>query len=156
TTEEKFIPKPVQPKAIFHSLVDLLNNISPIFKKNFAAIQRKRCTKHPFERIQIPCQIHPWLSPRFDHTVDYFRAEDANINKLGHEDHIPGQVRDWNEELQITKELSKKTLPERLIRERAMFKVHSDFVAAAIRGCQAVVDGNIMAINPGEESKYAF
>ncbi|CAF4362175.1 unnamed protein product, partial [Rotaria magnacalcarata] len=24
TTEEKFIPKPVQPKAIFHSLVDLL------------------------------------------------------------------------------------------------------------------------------------
>jgi protein TIF31 len=95
----------------------------------------------------------------------------ANINKLGHEDHIPGQVRDWNEELQITKELSKKTLPERLIRERAMFKVthrictghcrnecaflqvHSDFVSAAIRGCQAVVDGNIMAINPGEESK---
>jgi hypothetical protein len=47
----------------------------------------------------------------------------ANINKLGHEDHIPGQVRDWNEELQITKELSKKSLPERLIRERAMFKV---------------------------------
>ncbi|CAF2337641.1 unnamed protein product [Rotaria sp. Silwood2] len=153
TTDEKFIPKPVQPKAIFHSLVDLLNNISPLFKKNFATIQRKRCTKHPFERIQIPCQIHPWLSPRFDHTIDFFRAEDANINKLGHEDHIPGQVRDWNEELQITKELSKKTLPERLIRERAMFKVHSDFVSAAIRGCQAVVDGNIMAINPGEESK---
>ncbi|CAF3555097.1 unnamed protein product [Adineta steineri] len=153
TTDEKFIPKPVQPKAIYHSLVDLLNNISPLFKKTFAAIQRKRCTKHPFERIQIPSQIHPWLSPRFDHTVDFFRAEDANINKLGHEDHIPGQVRDWNEELQITKELPKKSLPERLIRERAMFKVHSDFVSAAIRGCQAVVDGNIMAINPGEESK---
>lgn len=50
----------------------------------------------------------------------------ANINKLGHEDHIPGQVRDWNEELQITKELSKKTLPERLIRERAMFKVKEE------------------------------
>ncbi len=47
----------------------------------------------------------------------------ANINKLGHEDHIPGQVRDWNEEIQITKELPKKSLPERLIRERAMFKV---------------------------------
>lgn len=97
----------------------------------------------------------------------------ANINKLGHEDHIPGQVRDWNEELQITKELPKKNLPERLIRERAMFKVkitknfhfekifyflclqvHTDFVSAAIRGCQAVVDGNIMPINPGEESKY--
>jgi len=153
STDEKFSPKPVQPKAIFHSLVDLLNNISPIFKKNFALIQRKRCSKHPFERIQVPSQIHPWLSPRFEHSTDFFRAEDANINKLGHEDHIPGQVRDWNEELQITKELPKKSLPERLIRERAMFKVHSDFVSAAIRGCQAVVDGNIMAINPGEESK---
>ncbi|CAF2760309.1 unnamed protein product [Rotaria sp. Silwood2] len=153
TTDEKFLPKPVQPKAIFHSLVDLLNNISPVFKKKFRAIQRKRCTKHPFERIQIPFQIHPWLSPRFEHIMDHFRAEDANINKLGHEDHIPGQVRDWNEELQITKELPKKNLPERLIRERAMFKVHTDFISAAIRGCQAVVDGNIMAINPGEESK---
>lgn len=50
----------------------------------------------------------------------------ANINKLGHEDHIPGQVRDWNEELQITKELPKKSLPERLIRERAMFKVNKN------------------------------
>jgi len=53
----------------------------------------------------------------------YFFYFIANINKLGHEDHIPGQVRDWNEELQITKELPKKSLPERLIRERAMFKV---------------------------------
>lgn len=27
TSDEKFIPKPVQPKAIFHSLTDLLNNV---------------------------------------------------------------------------------------------------------------------------------
>ena len=58
-----------------------------------------------------------------DFHFDLFLSRTANINKLGHEDHIPGQVRDWNEELQITKELPKKTLPERLIRERAMFKV---------------------------------
>jgi hypothetical protein len=31
TTDEKFIPKPVQPKAIFHSLVDLLNNVRSLF-----------------------------------------------------------------------------------------------------------------------------
>jgi hypothetical protein len=35
-----------------------------------------------------------------------------------------------------------------------MFKVHSDFVNAATRGAIAVVESNIMAINPGEESKY--
>lgn len=44
-------------------------------------------------------------------------------------------------------------MPERLIRERAIFKVHSDFVTAATRGAMAVVDGNVMALNPGEETK---
>lgn len=33
------------------------------------------------------------------------------------------------------------------------FQVHSDFVAAATRGAMAVIDGNVMAINPGEEAK---
>lgn len=31
--------------------------------------------------------------------------------------------------------------------------MHSDFVAGATRGAMAVIDGNVMAINPGEESK---
>jgi len=52
--------------------------------------------------------------------------------------------------------LPKKNLPEKLIRERAMFKVHSDFVNAATRGAIAVVESNIMAINPGEDAKYAI
>lgn len=47
----------------------------------------------------------------------------AFSTRLGYEEHIPGQTRDWNEEIQTTRELSKKTLPERLIRERAVFKV---------------------------------
>ena len=41
----------------------------------------------------------------------------------------------------------------KIIRSSSLVKVHSDFVSAAIRGGQAVVDGNIMPINPGEESK---
>ena len=32
-------------------------------------------------------------------------------------------------------------------------QVHSDFVGAATRGAMAVIDGNVMAINPGEEAK---
>ena len=34
-----------------------------------------------------------------------------------------------------------------------MFKVHSDFLNAATRGAIAVVESNIMAINPGEDAK---
>jgi hypothetical protein len=33
------------------------------------------------------------------------------------------------------------------------FQVHSDFVGAATRGAIAVIDGNVMAINPGEDAK---
>lgn len=47
----------------------------------------------------------------------------AFSSKLGYEEHIPGQTRDWNEELQTTRELPRKNLPDRLLRERAIFKV---------------------------------
>lgn len=44
------------------------------------------------------------------------------------------QTRDWNEELQTTRELPRKNLPERLLRERAIFKVPA---ASADRQSQA-------------------
>ena len=50
----------------------------------------------------------------------------AFSSKLGYEEHIPGQTRDWNEELQTTRELPRKNLPERLLRERAIFKASID------------------------------
>ena len=59
-----------------------------------------------------------------EHNIDAIRAEDAFSSKLGYEEHIPGQTRDWNEELQTTRELPRKNLPERLLRERAIFKVN--------------------------------
>ena len=62
--------------------------------------------------------------PQLEHNIDAIRAEDAFSSKLGYEEHIPGQTRDWNEELQTTRELPRKNLPERLLRERAIFKVN--------------------------------
>ncbi|KAM9320299.1 clustered mitochondria protein homolog [Gastrophryne carolinensis] len=148
-----FNPKPANPSFLSHSLVELLNQVSPIFKKNFAALQKKRVQRHPFERIATPFQVYSWSAPQVEHAMDCVRAEDAYTSRLGYEEHIPGQTRDWNEELQTTRELTRKNLPERLLRERAIFKVHSDFTAAATRGAMAVIDGNVMAINPSEETK---
>jgi len=153
STDEEFNPKAATPFVICHSLIDLLNHLSPIFKKNFSLIQRKRHMKHPFERVATPFQIYPWTAPKLDHSIDCIRAEDSFASKLGYEEHLPGQTRDWNEELQTTRELPRKALPERLIRERAIFKVHSDFVIAATRGAMAVIDGNVLAINPSEDQK---
>ncbi|KAK5639875.1 hypothetical protein RI129_010686 [Pyrocoelia pectoralis] len=153
STDQEFNPKAASPSHLCHSLIELLNQISPLFKRNFALLQKKRSQRHPFERVATPYQIYVWTAPVMEHTIDAIRAEDTFSSKLGYEEHIPGQTRDWNEELQTTRELPRKTLPERLLRERAIFKVHGDFVAAATRGAMAVIDGNVMAINPGEEAK---
>ncbi|KAM3875523.1 clustered mitochondria protein homolog [Diretmus argenteus] len=153
STTYTFNPKPANPSFLSHSLVELLSQISPAFKKNFTALQKKRVQRHPFERIATPFQVYSWTAPQVDHAMDCVRAEDAYTSRLGYEEHIPGQTRDWNEELQTTRELARKNLPERLLRERAIFKVHSDFAAAATRGAMAVIDGNVMAINPGEETR---
>nr|XP_027202983.1 clustered mitochondria protein homolog [Dermatophagoides pteronyssinus] len=153
STDEVFNPKPSNPKLIFHSLVELLSHISAAFKRNYSIIQKRRYQRHPFERLVTPYQVYTWAAPQIDHTVDSIRAEDAFSSKLGYEEHMPGQTRDWNEELQTTRELPRKTLSERIIRERAIFKVHSDFVAAATRGAMAVVDGNVLALNPNEDTK---
>ncbi|XP_026082215.1 clustered mitochondria protein homolog isoform X1 [Carassius auratus] len=153
STTYTFNPKPASPSFLSHSLVELLSQISAAFKKNFTALQKKRVQRHPFERIATPFQVYSWTAPQIDHAMDCVRAEDAYTSRLGYEEHIPGQTRDWNEELQTTRELSRKNLPERLLRERAVFKVHSDFAGAATRGAMAVIDGNVMAINPGEETR---
>jgi len=94
-----------------------------------------------------------WLFEDFVGVIIVCNCLLAFSSRLGYEEHIPGQTRDWNEELQTTRELPRKHLPERLIRERTIFKVHSDFVVAATRGAMSVIDGNIMAINPGEDTK---
>ncbi|XP_003737643.1 clustered mitochondria protein homolog [Galendromus occidentalis] len=155
STEEVFDPRKQsqlgKASQTYHSLVDLLNNLSSGFKKNFALIQKFRCSRNDLERVITPYQVYSWLAPTIEHTLDAIRAEDASSFKLGYEEQIPGQTRDWNDELQSSKELPKTDLRQRIQRERALFKVHGDFVSAATRGAMAVVDGNVLALNPGED-----
>ena len=42
STQEMFNPKPAEQKHSSHSLIELLNKVSPIFKKNFAQLLKKR------------------------------------------------------------------------------------------------------------------
>uniref|UniRef100_A0A183J3F1 Clu domain-containing protein n=1 Tax=Soboliphyme baturini TaxID=241478 RepID=A0A183J3F1_9BILA len=113
------------------------------------------CTKGFFVNQSTETEFSPKaVSPKFiSHSLIELLCHVPFAFKLGYEEHIPGQTREWNEELQTTRELPRKTLPERLLRERAIFKVYSDFVAAATKGAVVVVDGNVMAINPGENPK---
>ncbi|CAL8265646.1 unnamed protein product [Merluccius merluccius] len=153
STAFTFNPKPALPKILSHSLVELLSQVSPVFRKNFSTLQKKRVLQHPYERIATPYQVYTWAAPRADHTLDCVRAEETPASRVGQDEHTVGQSRDWNEELQGCRELPRGSLQERLHRERNIFKTNSDFVYAATQGAIAVVDGNVMAINPGEEPR---
>ncbi|TNN66420.1 Clustered mitochondria [Liparis tanakae] len=150
STTFNFNPKPALPKILCHSLVELLSQVSPAFRKNFSALQKKRVQRHPFEQIAAPFQVFTWAARHGDHTLDCVRAEETHTSRMGQDEHTAGQSRDWNEELQGCRELARSSLQERLLRERSIFKTNSDFVAAATRGAVAVIDGNVMPLNPGE------
>ncbi|KAK5858736.1 hypothetical protein PBY51_002854 [Eleginops maclovinus] len=150
STAFNFNPKPAVPKILCHSLVELLSQVSPAFRKTFSALQKKRVQQHPYERIAAPFQLFTWIARYGDHTLDCVRAEETHTSRMGQDEHTAGQSRDWNEELQRCKELPRNSLQERLLRERNLFKTNSDFVAAATRGAVAVIDGNVMPLNPGE------
>ncbi|XP_054482358.1 clustered mitochondria protein homolog [Anoplopoma fimbria] len=151
STTFNFNPKPALPKILCHSLVELLSQVSPAFRKTFSALQKKRVQQHPFERIAAPFQVFTWIARHGDHTLDCVRAEETHTSRMGQDEQTAGQSRDWNEELQGCRELPRNSLQERLQRERSIFKTNSDFVAAATRGAVAVIDGNVMPLNPGEE-----
>jgi protein TIF31 len=71
--------------------------------------------------------------------MDQVRADDQiQLHRLGLEDLMPGQIRDWNEELQTTHDMPQTTFSERICRDRARFKVHADFLQACVRGAAAV------------------
>lgn len=153
TRDGVFNPQPHSEPCRSHTLVGLLNQLSPMFRKYFAQLQKTSLKRHPLEVIPTPYQVFPWAVPQTEHTSDTLRAEDAAAVRIGYEEHMPGQLRDWNEELQSARELPKETMQQRLLRDRAIFKITSDFVSAATRGAVAVIDGNVMAINPGEDEK---
>ncbi|PIO69514.1 tetratricopeptide repeat protein [Teladorsagia circumcincta] len=122
--------------------------------KVYPTLIKKRNERHMLDRLPTPYPVHSWLSPVQEVVEDSIRADDASQpHRVGFEDHLPGQIRDWNEELQTTHEMARATLSERVTRDRSVFKIHGDFIGAAIKGAMAVVDGNVMAINPADEPR---
>lgn len=45
------------------------------------------------------------------------------------------------------------SLQHRVFRDRALFKIHSDFIQAAVRGAKAAIDGQLHPLNPADPDK---
>ncbi|KAH1106720.1 hypothetical protein J1N35_010488 [Gossypium stocksii] len=141
-------PRPSKAGYEATTLVGILQKISSKFRKAFHEIMERKATAHPFENVQSLLPPNSWLElyPVPDHKRDAARAEDALTPSYGSE--LIGMQRDWNEELQSCREFPHTTPQERILRDRALYKVTSDFVDAAISGAVGVINRCIPPINP--------
>ncbi|KAK4379651.1 hypothetical protein RND71_001513 [Anisodus tanguticus] len=157
-------PRPSKNGSEATTLVGLLQKISSRFKKAFREILERKASAHPFENVQSMLPPNSWLGSypipvcavvvsaiylddnEIYHKRDAARAENALTLSFGSE--LIGMQRDWNEELQSCREFPHTNPQERILRDRALYKVSSDFVDAAISGAIGVINRCIPPINP--------
>lgn len=63
----------------------------------------------------------------------------------------PNTMREWNEELQICRDLPRTDFFHRLNRDKSLIKSHADFVEAAVEGAKAIVNKLINPLNPSDQ-----
>jgi protein TIF31 len=154
STNNKFDPSPRNSPKSFsaHSLISLLEQISPSFDSSFRKLQEYNGQRDPLAAYQLSncTPAAPWLvSPTSlqQHQADITRTQEPFL-LAGAEN--SETLRDWNEEFQSTRELPKETVPERVFRERLTSKLFAEYNEAAVRGACLVARGEVQPLNPTE------
>ncbi|KAK5815961.1 clustered mitochondria-domain-containing protein [Linnemannia elongata] len=151
STSNHFDPTPRQDSkaASDHSLIVLLEKVSPMFATNFKKLQEFITRHHMLEVLPVTTAqpAYPWAIQPAPHTFDPTRPSEAYLN---YGTDSVDSLRDWNDELQSHRELPRTNLQERVMRDRFLNKINADFADAAVRGAMDVVNGNVVALNPLE------
>jgi protein TIF31 len=156
SSNSKFDPSPkAAPRAhSAHSLLSLIEQISPSFGASFIQLQEYNNRRDPLATFQISNTIPaaPWLVPPpasniCTHVSDVTRTQETYL--YGGVENTD-TLRDWNEEFQSARELPKETVQDRVFRERLLAKLFADYNDAAARGAALVARGEIAPLNPTE------
>ena len=156
SSNSKFDPFPKQPpkNAAAHSLFSLISKLSPSFNGSFQALLESNNKRDPLSNFQITNAIpySPWVVPTAasslaSHQPDSTRPQETYL--------ISGventeTLRDWNEEIQSTRELPRDAVHDRVFRERLNSKILAEFNEAAARGAILVARGEVPPLNPTE------
>ncbi|XP_074494222.1 clustered mitochondria protein homolog [Sebastes fasciatus] len=145
STEEVFDPRPAQSSPVYHSFTDLLCHISPAFKQTLTTL-KNRSQLPPVEVMSTPYHTLSWLGPPCAS-----RTQKNTFSRLGVDEQPATQAPDWNEELQVARDLPQGSLEERLQRDRALLQVNSAFIRAVTQGAEIVVDGFVEPVNGNPE-----
>ncbi|KAI3478170.1 hypothetical protein L1887_59944 [Cichorium endivia] len=133
------------------SLFDLLCGFSPLFLASFARLFNDPLSSRDyFSAVPVTNSLPaiPWLARQHPHNPDPLRSQAAFLlTGASSADTLEG-TRDWNDELQSARELPRTTLPERLMRDRVLNRIYSEFTQAAARAIPKVAAGEVQAMNP--------
>lgn len=149
------LPKPAPKAVAAHSLLTLIEKLSPSFQDSFKQLQDYNNRKDLLATFQVTNAIpaSPWLLPpqssqALSHMSDITRTQEAFL--IGGVENTD-TLRDWNEEFQSAKELPKDNVQDRVFRERLLSKLFADYNEAAAWGAVLVARGEVAPLNPTEE-----
>lgn len=150
STSTKFDPRMRPGTKKFHSLLLLLKSLSPMFRSHYTELEKYMNGRDPILTVPVTNahSAQPWIVKHVEHTPDPLRMQKCYLEQ-GFENN--DSLRDWNEELQTTRELPVTPLPERIMRSRLLQKTLYDFSAAAAKGAELLVKGELVPLNPTEE-----
>lgn len=147
-------PRPAPKANAAHSLLTLIEQLSPSFPASFRQLQEYNGRKDALATFQIGNSVPaaPWLVPSpssqtCSHVPDITRTQEAFLY-AGVEN--TDTLRDWNEEFQSARELPRDTVQDRVFRERLISKLFADYNDAATKGAALVARGEISPLNPTE------
>ncbi|KAL9004261.1 MAG: hypothetical protein Q9188_002925 [Gyalolechia gomerana] len=156
SSNSKFDPMPkAAPKIIMaHSLLTLIQSLSHSFGESFNKLLEVNNKRDPLASFQLTSALpsNPWLvsarsSSAAAHQPDLTRTQETYL--LSGVDNTE-TLRDWNEEIQSTRELPRETVQDRIFRERLIAKIFAEFNDAAARGAVLVARGEVAPLNPTE------
>ncbi|PKI82767.1 Intracellular distribution of mitochondria [Malassezia vespertilionis] len=154
STGRRFDPRLREGAPVSASLFDLLYATSPLFLQNFAALFNDPVsTRDYFSALPVTNMLPsaPWLAREPKHDADLMRSQTAFLLTGATSSDTLDSSRDWNEELQSLRELPRSTLAERLMRDRALNRLHAELTLAATRAVPRIAAGGVTPMNPSDE-----
>ena len=155
STYRQFDPRPQPNSPYFVTLFDLFKAVSPLFKTNFEKLLKSNPSwdlldlpklslfKYGTKWLTLPSELNEQT-----HEWNLNRNENFLLNLHGLD---PNTMREWNEELQICRDLPRVDFFNRLNRDKSLIKSHADFVEAAVEGAKAIVNKLINPLNPSDQ-----
>lgn len=143
--------KSSQKKSKAHSLVTLLQSLSPKFVEQLEA-NRNAIQQNATETFVIPSNCYlanPWLVKQGEEPrADLGRSQYSYL----HYDLKGDTITDWNQQFQDLKDLPQDSLQEAINRDEVLNNLTFEFTTAAVQGAIAAIKGDLAPMNP-EESK---